>query len=139
MKLVAGPTLELPARHQAAGRLLVLRGHCLRLSQSRHFGNAGLMSPPEGPMTHSSTPGKPHWCRARGPGLLPSVLCFSGRLCFSGNIFQRGLFQIGRFLKYLVVFGSPLSCKSEVQKYQRGQDLLTAEQRNFSINVIPKY
>lgn len=42
-------------------------------------------------------------------------------------------FQIGRFLKYLVIFGSPLSCKSVVQKqkYQRGQDLLTAEQRNF--------
>ena len=48
-------------------------------------------------------------------------------------------FQIGRFLKYLVIFGFPLSCKSEVQKYQRGEDLLTAEQRNFSIKVIPKY
>lgn len=50
-------------------------------------------------------------------------------------------FQIGRFLKYLVIFGSPLSCKSVVQKqkYQRGQDLLTAEQRNLSITVFPKY
>ena len=85
------PTLELPARHQAARRLLVLRGLCLRLAQSRHFGKAGLMSPPEGQTTHSSTPGIPHWCRARGPGLLPSLLCFRGWLCFSGNIFLRGL------------------------------------------------
>ena len=69
----------------------MLRGLCLRLAQSRHFGKAGLMSPPEGQMTHSSTPGIPHWCRARGPGLLPSLLCFRGWLCFSGNIFLRGL------------------------------------------------
>ena len=36
-------------------------------------------------------------------------------------------FQIGRFLKYLVIFGFPLSCKSEVQKYQRGDDLLQSK------------